>query len=191
LEGANYYCSGGGVSVGKTNCPAGTYNFVDGSRSSSDCWSCPRGYYCPTNAATPDDKIKICTQGYYCLAGVASPTICPVGFFCPEGTNVPIPCPAGYYGASTGLFVNTCTGPCTAGYYCDRVWYYPPIIHYDYYWGHTYDMTLCVNENWNYCYRGSTSPTQYDCPAGHYCDAGTVIPTACPIGTYSSTTRNT
>jgi hypothetical protein len=143
----NYYCPGGLVSVGKVACAAGTYNFVDGSRSVNDCWSCPPGYFCPVAPATSLVKIQQCTKGYYCLAGVDAPTICPVGFYCPAGTNVPIPCPRGYYGSTTGLMTSTCSGYCTAGYYC------------------TFQTTtasvtsLCINGVIEGCISGSTSPT--------------------------------
>jgi hypothetical protein len=57
LEGRNYYCPGGGISVGKIDCAAGTYNYVDGSDSSADCWECPPGFFCPTNAADVTKKV--------------------------------------------------------------------------------------------------------------------------------------
>lgn len=165
------------MSVGSTTCPGGTYNFVDGSTSSADCWDCPPGFYCPTNAADAAGKIVICTQGYYCLEGTETPVICPIGFYCPEGTNIPIPCPHGYYGDSQGLYVATCSGVCTAGYYCEIT--YQSKNAGD-------DASLCIGEDYTNCPIGSTSATQYDCPYGSYCQSGTIIPTPCPIGTYQN-----
>lgn len=164
---------------------------MDGSEDVADCWPCPPGYFCPADATDPTDKIQICTEGYYCFEGVDTPTICPIGFYCPEGTNLPIPCPNGYYGDTTGLYEATCSGPCTAGYYCA----------YTYSWsswpwfqsGSPALKDFCVNGHntgAEYCPTGSTSATQNDCPTGNYCLQGTVIPTPCPIGTYSSTSRN-
>lgn len=94
------------------------------------------------------------------------------------GTNVPIPCPRGYYGSATGLSTSTCSGTCTAGYYCTFVtttWYV---------------TSFCINGVTAGCISGSTSPTQNNCGAGNYCKAGTVLPTPCPIGTYSTNTNN-
>ena len=154
-EGRNYYCPGGAVSVGSFDCGGGTYNFVDGSTSSADCWTCPPGWFCPTNAADPTEKIQICTAGYYCLEGTETPVICPTGYYCPEGTNIPVPCPHGYYGDTTGLYTSACSGPCSAGYYCEIT--YLSLNSWD-------DASLCIGENYLNCPIGSTSPTQYNCP---------------------------
>jgi len=153
-EGLNYYCAGGAVSVGKTSCASGTYNYVDGSESSSDCWTCPPGFFCPTDASTVAEKVQTCTQGYFCHAGTVTPSICLQGFYCPEGTAMPIPCQRGYYGGSEGLYVSTCTGPCEAGYYCSFETSYE-----------IYQTDHCINSENDYyygsnlCIRGSIDST--------------------------------
>jgi hypothetical protein len=186
-EGLNYYCPGGAVSVGKVSCASGTYNYVDGSESSSDCWACPPGFFCPDAATTVAEKVQTCTQGYYCHANTVTPTICPQGFYCPEGTAMPIPCQRGYYGGSTGLYTSTCTGPCNAGYYCG--FELSPTIYNSGY-------GTCINNDNTYyygshgCWQGSTdaSPSTQVCGAGTYCPAGSLFPTLCPIGTYNTNT---
>lgn len=42
-----------------------------------------------------------------------------------------------------------------------------------------------------YCPLGSTSITQTICPVGHYCLAGSGVPTPCPRGTYNPSTGKT
>lgn len=159
---------------------------MDGSSSINDCWTCPPGYFCPNDATLPTEKIQTCTEGYYCFEGVSAPTICPRGFYCPEGTNLPIPCPNGYYGATTGLISSSCSGPCTAGYYCSYTHNYSSWSYF------AASLPFCMNGigDLEHCATGSISATQTACPTGSYCLSGTVIPTPCPIGTYSSSNYN-
>ena len=109
-EGKSYYCPGGLTNVGthdtdsdyaygQTACPAGTYNFVDGSESDSDCLECPAGSLCEVKPSTNTAAYKIvnCPAGQYCLKGSATSEICKAGYYCPEGTNYPIPCPSGTF----------------------------------------------------------------------------------------------
>jgi hypothetical protein len=43
---------------------------------------------------------------------------CPVGSYCPDGASDPLPCPGGRFGAEEGLYTSSCSGPCTAGFFC-------------------------------------------------------------------------
>lgn len=51
----------------------------------------------------------------------------------------------------------------------------------------------CINSDSNTvygtvrkCVEGAASGTGTQCPAGHYCPTGSIVPVPCPIGTYRS-----
>lgn len=183
---------------GQTACPAGTYNFVDGSESDSDCLECPAGSLCEQKPATNTAAYKIvpCPAGKYCLKGSSSTEDCLAGYYCPEGTNYPIPCPSGTYGSVTGLSESTCEGPCQQGYYCTQILEYGlrynpvatfPCINNLYYCNSFADPS-CSNNDEQLdlrCKRGASTATMQECPAGHYCPTGSGFPVACPTGTYN------
>ena len=61
-----------------------------------------------------------CTAGYYCGTGSSSAVavICPAGKFSPSGSSVCSLCDPGRFGSSDGMTASSCSGPCTAGFYC-------------------------------------------------------------------------
>jgi hypothetical protein len=136
-------------------------------------------------------KILPCPAGHFCPAGLSDPYLaaynCPVGFYCPDTSVAPIPCDNGFYCATTKL--TEPTGLCAAGYYCMLVT--DPNL----------PTSRCMNGV--KCSVGPSTPygeapltaggltAKRICPAGYYCQAGSFIPIACPIGTYSSSTGAT
>lgn len=106
------------------------------SRGSKMWRSCPTGSYCVTGSGLPvlcpagrfgsatlltaATCNGACTAGYFCVAGStsATATICPLGSYCPASSSVATACAAGLYGSTTALATSSCTGPCTAGYWC-------------------------------------------------------------------------
>jgi hypothetical protein len=60
------------------------------------------------------------------------------------------------------------------------------------YYTSTYDENMfpCVNHHAtsptnHHCVSGSYQSDMFECEAGYYCPEGSVIMTACPIGTYN------
>ena len=116
---------------------------------------------------------------------------CEQGFYCVNGIR--IPCPAGSYGDTVRLPNSTCSGYCSAGYYCGLG-------------SISSTSKSCGSEN-HFCPLGSAAPTivpigyysvdingatpasTYNirvaaviCPLGHYCVDG--VKHACKGGTY-------
>ena len=91
-------------------CPNGTGVLNSTHRCSSPVAHCPAGS--AVRAAT--------APGHYALLGVAglyvSEAICPAGSYCLQGERVL--CRAGTYGAEQGLQNASCSGNCSAGYFC-------------------------------------------------------------------------
>lgn len=138
-----YFCSEGV----KRACPGGTYGSTEGLSSSSCTGLCPEGWYCPPaskqpyafpcisghSIATGNTATKYCpegsdrpiptAEGYYAVSshtevggGFGQQVICPRGSYCIDGVRHL--CPAGRYGLHLRSFNASCTGVCTAGYYC-------------------------------------------------------------------------
>lgn len=101
---------------------------------------CAAGFFCSINAISMqpqalDDAASRaygtnnpprwgpCPQGHYCPEESAYPTKCPIGKYNALTQKKVIgdclDCDAGYFGETTGLIVNTCTGKCAPGYYCE------------------------------------------------------------------------
>lgn len=132
---------------------------------------------------------SVCTQcpiGYYCDATVSTSRAlpCPQGFYCPAGSTVNYhACPSGTYGSRQYLqSVSDCTA-CTAGSYCSSTALTAP-------------QGQCGAGY--FCPVGSTSSlgatssaSSHVCPAGTYCPAASLVPTACPPGTYQPGTGRT
>ena len=82
--------------------------------------------YCP--GGTSDEKLVFNLEndniqveyGYYSTPEDSFPRtseeLCPLGHYCQYGIRKE--CEPGSYGGTTGLAVSTCSGLCTAGYYC-------------------------------------------------------------------------
>jgi hypothetical protein len=165
--------------------------------SSSSCADlygiCPVGSYCPYASVIPApcaagtfmnhtgaESCDQCPPGRYCNPSVStSATLeCPQGYYCPAGTGLDWqPCPIGKYGASAGLqSENECT-MCTAGMYCSSEALKAP-------------NGLCTKGF--YCPLGSRSGVgltayapNHTCPFGSYCPKQSIVPNACPPGTYN------
>ena len=131
----------------KYHCPGGTYGNTIGLSSSSCTGECLEGWYCPPGSTQPFQYSCISSQssagqptatvycpaasvrplptaeGYYAISshferggGYGAQAICPRGSHCLEGVRRL--CAAGRYGVHTRETNSSCTGPCTAGYYC-------------------------------------------------------------------------
>ena len=157
-------------------CPAGRYGTV-----SNGCNPCGGGnmHFCP-EATT---KVKEVREAYYSVGGQPgerhAEEICPIGSYCTNGER--FDCPAGRYGGRVGLLNKTCSGLCSAGYYCPS--------------GSTSPRMKQCNSDDVYCPEGSKEPTpvapghfsvsrvsQEICKEGFYCTSGKAF--ACPAGRY-------
>lgn len=73
-------------------------------------------YFCPAKSSVP---IRV-SPGYYSTGGTEATrtgqSIAPQGSYACAGLLYP--CRAGFFGASEGMTVATCSGPCAAGFYC-------------------------------------------------------------------------
>ncbi|XP_069599133.1 uncharacterized protein K04H4.2-like [Ranitomeya imitator] len=173
-----YYCSGGaeistpvdGLSGGL--CPPGHFCLSG----SSIPILCSPGSYMIRSGATECD---VCPAGKYCVPGM-SPQPCPRGFYCPQRTSLDWkPCPPGSYSSDLGLSDASGCRLCDGGKYCPL--YNSTTVNGD-----------CAEGY--YCISGAQRPDQEEeiigsagpCPPGHFCPRGSVAPTPCPIGTFSS-----
>jgi hypothetical protein len=100
-------------------------------------------------------------------------------------------CQAGYFGSDSALYVSTCSGPCTLGYYCPA--------------GSTNNGAVQCRAG-TYCPTGSAIATPcpaglfqpdagtgecvLECQAGYYCPPGSAMPIPCPAKQYSAATRS-
>ena len=105
-------------------------------------------------------------HGHYCSNGTSNAIPCPEGTFT-QSENLTSAdecsyCMTGSYCATAGL--TEPTGPCAAGYYCERGAISPNPSSSDMY------------------------PSNGPCIVEHYCPSGTVAPIPCPIGTFLDTT---
>lgn len=101
--------------------------------------------YCPDGSSRPLHT----AEGYYAVrphfeagGGYGGQELCPRGSYCLEGMRHL--CPAGRYGAYKQNTNASCTGLCTAGYYC------PP--------GSITDMQVRCPDAASYCPTGSAAP---------------------------------
>lgn len=140
-----HYCTAGV----KYLCPGGTYGTREGLDTAACSGMCPEGWYCPAGSTQPylyscltnlgtektPTGMQYCpegstrpiptAEGYYTIAphvaqggGFGAQVICPRGSFCLEGLRHL--CPAGRYGVHNREINASCTGPCTAGFYCPQ-----------------------------------------------------------------------
>lgn len=202
-----HYCPTEGSTDGIA-CPIGSYSNSSGNTNVTDCLPCPSGMYCETTGLL--SPTGTCSAGFVCVAGSASRapfdginTPCPAGFYCTEGTSNPQPCPLG----TTAPFSNAIPAnetsyllefvcelnttlspipalrlesesdcvPCVGGFYCG-------------YLNSTLPTGPC-NSGY-YCPHNSSisvpNPSDFACPLGHFCSEGTIIPTPCAKGSFSS-----
>lgn len=149
-----YWCFGGVMAP----CNAGSYGSATGLSTSSCSGACAAGYYCV--AASTSATASRCTGVQFCVAGSSAPATpalglytadnkavlpCPRGFWCAAGEVAP--CVAGRYGGTTGLSISTCSGPCSAGFFCPAG-------------SNNATAAVCVNVGgaWTYCPPASSAP---------------------------------
>lgn len=189
-------------------CPDGTYtqSYQLGLESKDQCSSCPSGYFC--NDGTFDRSNK-CKKGYYCHSEAFEEdeydNRCPTGYFCEEGTKLPTACPDGTYSLRGAVDEDDCTD-CLAGFYCVRYSTASAMIicPVGYYCPDGVDAPIPCSKGKYNTYERSTSEdkcidcpagTACDvtgiadykrkmCPAGYYCEKGTISPQSCPAGTF-------
>ena len=166
-----YYCDAGSPSPYQHKCPAGTYRTEEGADSQADCPFCPAGYYCPLATVNP----IICPQGFYCLLIVSVDPLM-------ADDGEPTKCPKGTYGSRRQVELESDCTPCPEAYYCSQPGLEAPdgLCDPGYYCSHEVD----------YAYGASVSaPTDEVtgdiCPAGGYCEMGTIVQKSCPPGTYN------
>ena len=151
--------------------------------------SAPESVYCPALSTT----YRNVTAGFYTSDGASamvrsSQVACPAGSYCTGG--IQLPCPAGQYGDATKQTSSTCSGPCTAGYYCPA--------------GSMSATAVACGSSAVYCPQRSSVPanvtagyfsqgadtlhrvSQQICQPGQYCAAG--ISVDCPLGRFSNVT---
>ena len=180
---AGYTCPNEGTGTGGNTkieclsegkyCPSGMFVEQD----------CPAGSW--NDAATSPDvhtSCGLCPEGFVCNG--QEKKICPIGFYCPSGSSetTAIGCPAGTYSPksiaddtdASGLTRLSQCEPCPSGKYCPFLTSWSQLENLDCYDG--FD-----------CQIGSITPSpELICPKGYYCPKG--IKTACPIGTFLTTT---
>ena len=129
--------------------------------------------YCPEGSTNPRGTGH-CPRGHYCSDGQRQP--CPIGNYCPTGTDKPKPCRPGTFTFQVGQ--EECS-ECPQGYYCPNYGRIEPAI--------CPPGMVCSKE-------GLSSPN-LRCPAGFYCQNGTMTsdpfrndttlrPYACSPGSY-------
>ncbi|RUS80256.1 hypothetical protein EGW08_011985, partial [Elysia chlorotica] len=191
------YCGDYNLTATSGNCSQGYYCPQGDITPTS--FQCTVGHYCPEHTSTPilcpsgffQDEIgqwdcKLCPEGYFCDSStgvvVVNDTIkCQEGYFCPEGTSRTdqYPCPIGTFSNSSGLNASSDCTPCSAGQFCGSA-------------GLTAPTGPCSQGYFCKWYAEMFTPNQTAdaeiCPQGSYCPEGSASPTACPSGTYGSTT---
>ena len=137
------------LSAVPTSCTAGTYktSATLALGSTSSCTACGDGRYSAAGASSCSNISAGC---YGTSASSACPAKCPAGKWSAAGASSCSNCNAGRYGSTEGLTAATCTGACSAGYYCPA--------------GST-SATQNKCSAGNYCPAGSGSQTA--CPSGY------------------------
>ena len=133
------------------------------------------------------------------------------GFYCPNGTHSPtaFPCPAGTFNNISGLAAESDCFACIGGHYCPSGGVVHPyllcsagfycrsgaetatpmeVLYIVFFMYLYYFFLLGVVKRFLFhsCVQDSEA---YECPRGFYCPEGSSEPTACPVGTFSNTTR--
>ena len=154
-----YMCPIGSKSAKELACPPGTYQSDPGQDS---CNLCPAGKYCPYQTVWPIP----CPAGYYCYGGNVDPT---------HADNFPVPCAKGTFGSRINLLDPSECETCPAGFYCAEE-------------GADSPTGLC--DAGFICTGGDDNPQPVggECPAGGYCERGSVAAKSCNGGFYNPST---
>ena len=175
-----HYCLEGTRFADEFTCPIGTFNNRTNLVNISQCSVCTPGSAC-TQPGLPVPDFP-CQAGYFCMAGAESVTPsqgetadrCPNGYYCEEGTVDPAPCPLGTFNPSPSRrSVAECLN-CTGGSFCGEL-----------------NLTAVQGDcsQGYYCDTGASRANWIECPAGFYCPVKSAQPTACPIGTFSTSVK--
>lgn len=180
------------------NPPSTANSYYEQLSSTTWRWYCNGGYY----GATLD---RVCQPDGSFSGSPISCTPCPVGSYCPgAGTSI-LPCQAGYYGGAQALSSPSCSGCCSAGYYCTSG-------------SSSATQNRCGGVGQLYCPACSSGPTtvsptwrttptagaldlrtgQESCPSGYTCTNGLTDPairllagTTCATGTCQGSVSET
>lgn len=175
-----HYCPQGTKYDVEFKCPAGTYNDLTTRQAENACKLCSPGKYC--GAQGLEIPSGNCSAGWYCVGGSWSSKPTAEGnVSMPENTCT---CPAFNSTGSKCLPGTYCPSgssapiKCEAGSYCDQ----PELA---------LPAGLC--QAGFYCPLGQIvkNPSLFICLPGHYCPEGSLIPIACPNGTFTNTSGNT
>lgn len=188
---AGKFCGTPALSTPTGACSEGYYCPPGQTTATPSSYLCPKGYHCPEGSVLPQgcafgtyqpEQGKAtcieCPEGNYCKNNATSPITCPVSYYCPKGTGNPLPCSNGTYSTVSGIgsldqcipcppgkwcAMGSVIGDCSAGYQC-RLGSDTP----------SPDFLPGENSKGNLC------------PRGFYCPVGTVTPSQCPVGLFSS-----
>lgn len=167
-----FWCSDGV----KTMCPAGSYGSSLGLRHSNCSGLCSPGYLC--NEGSPSSTQFKCGTGSH--------------VYCPAGSFHSILVPPGYYSIGTSVTTRHDVRICPPGSFCvDGIPILCPAGTYSSINGSS--SRACEGQclAGYYCLEGSTSSTQYPCPAGRFGKLGMVDENcagACAAGYYCPST---
>eukprot|EP00606_Chrysophyceae_sp_TOSAG23-5_P001356 GSChrysophyteH2.ASY1.ANO1.1387.1 assembled CDS len=204
---AGSYCPTG--SINPTPCSAGRFSTALNLIADSDCTECTPGFYCATAGLT--EPTGVCSAGSYCTLGATTAVQsnvtstggpCPSGEYCLENSVVGTPCPIGTYMTGTAndgctpcatgpaCLTSTCPfmfGICPISYKCP-VGIGAPVICPEGTFQDTEGNADCTDcTNGYYCPdTGMNDPSVNDCPAGSYCPTGSINPTPCSAGRFST-----
>lgn len=147
--------------------------------------------YCPLGSAVP---LPI-PSGHYGTGSSNSKLFsevqkCPKGSYCVEGRRHA--CHSGYFGNSEGLFTETCSGPCPAGWFCpagstsakDRPCEVSPAIFCPERSSHQRSVNLGFYATDSRHDEGGGYGAEAICPSGSYCQGG--VRHLCPGGRFGS-----
>ena len=137
-------------------CPGGTYGYSIGLSSANACKPCRPGYYCPSYPGPPSTH----SMQYFC--GEQK--------YCPERSSKPIYIRIGHYGiGGVNKTVMIDQQICPPGNYCDNGSKFPcPQGTY----GNTPGLFIKRCSGF--------------CPAGYFCESGTIKPKRCAVNTYAT-----
>lgn len=178
------YCPGG-PDFAPIDCPAGTFNSLEGQTNKSSCTLCKSGDLCPPRSCAPQS----CECGKFCFPKAIEATSCPAGTYSPttqaSSLDDCLACPPGSYCPSAAACSPVL---CPCGSYCPQRWSFPlpcPVGTYNALEGQVNESSCqpCRSQSGSYCGSAACSPGV--CGCGFYCPtSGMRIP--CPIGTYGN-----